>query len=499
MPPRPSAPTYRTRQAGTIGTIGCFSFFPSKNLGAFGDGGLVTTDDPALAHEIRLLRNHGAEPKYFHKRIGGNFRLDALQAAVLRVKLPHLAQWTAMRQANAARYDALFRSAGLSDRITLPSAPPDRRHIFNQYVVRVPDRDRCPGLPGRQGDWDGDLLPGAVPPAGVLCRPRPSARRFSARGSGRRHDARAPDLRRADRQPANGRRRRPGRRARRLMRILITGARGLLGAAMMREFGDAEVHALGHQELDVADESAVTAAVAATRPDVVINCAAYNDVDRREQEPDAALRVNALGVLTLARAARQASAVFVHYSTDFVFDGETDRPYTEEDQPNPRGVYATSKLLGDWFAADADRVYVLRVDSLFGEPGPGGARRGSLGTIVDRIRSGAEVPVFVDRTVSPTYTPDIARATRAVIERRVPTGVYHCVNAGRGKMGSGRRGSGAPAGPAASHEAPDAGDREPRGAASPLLRAVSRQARGGRHRHAHVAGRAPQTPLNAHH
>ena len=133
--------TYRTRQAGTIGTIGCFSFFPSKNLGAFGDGGLVTTNDPALAHEIRLLRNHGAEPKYFHTRIGGNFRLDALQAAILRVKLPHLARWTAMRQANAARYDALFRSAGLSDRITLPSAPPDRQHIFNQYVVRVPDRD----------------------------------------------------------------------------------------------------------------------------------------------------------------------------------------------------------------------------------------------------------------------------------------------------------------------------------------------------------------------
>lgn len=133
--------TYRTRQAGTIGTIGCFSFFPSKNLGAFGDGGLVTTSDPALAHEIRLLRNHGAEPKYFHKRIGGNFRLDALQAAILRVKLPHLARWTAMRRANAARYDALFRSAGLSDLITLPSVPSDCQHIFNQYAVRVPDRD----------------------------------------------------------------------------------------------------------------------------------------------------------------------------------------------------------------------------------------------------------------------------------------------------------------------------------------------------------------------
>jgi dTDP-4-amino-4,6-dideoxygalactose transaminase len=134
--------TYKGRQAGSIGAAGCFSFFPSKNLGAFGDAGLVTTNDAALAKELRLVRNHGAEPKYFHKRIGANFRLDALQAAVLRVKLPHLPQWTAMRQANAARYDALIADAGLADRITRPSAPADRRHIFNQYIVRVPERDR---------------------------------------------------------------------------------------------------------------------------------------------------------------------------------------------------------------------------------------------------------------------------------------------------------------------------------------------------------------------
>jgi dTDP-4-amino-4,6-dideoxygalactose transaminase len=134
--------TYKSTQAGTMGAIGCFSFFPSKNLGAFGDGGFITTSDAALAHEIRLLRNHGAEPKYFHKRIGGNFRLDAIQAAVLRVKLPHLERWTSMRQANAGRYDTLIRTRGLTDRITLPSAPDGRRHIYNQYVVRVPERDR---------------------------------------------------------------------------------------------------------------------------------------------------------------------------------------------------------------------------------------------------------------------------------------------------------------------------------------------------------------------
>jgi dTDP-4-amino-4,6-dideoxygalactose transaminase len=134
--------TYKGRQAGAIGRAGCFSFFPSKNLGAFGDAGLVTTTDEALGHEIRLLRNHGAEPKYFHKRIGGNFRLDAIQAAVLRVKLPHLAGWTEARRANAETYHRLFREAGLTDRVTIPVEPPDRRHIFNQYVVRVPGRDR---------------------------------------------------------------------------------------------------------------------------------------------------------------------------------------------------------------------------------------------------------------------------------------------------------------------------------------------------------------------
>jgi dTDP-4-amino-4,6-dideoxygalactose transaminase len=143
--------TCHGRQAGSIGRVGCFSFFPSKNLGAFGDAGLVTTNDAALAHEIRLLRNHGAEPKYFHKRIGGNFRLDAIQAAVLRVKLPHLAGWTDARRANAERYNRLFADAGLADRLTLPVEPPGRRHIFNQYIVRVPDRDRVRAFLGSRG------------------------------------------------------------------------------------------------------------------------------------------------------------------------------------------------------------------------------------------------------------------------------------------------------------------------------------------------------------
>lgn len=129
------------RRAGSIGLCGCFSFFPSKNLGAFGDGGLLTTQDDAFAHKLRLLRNHGMEPRYYHKIVGGNFRLDALQAAVLSVKLPHLDAWTEGRQRNAATYRRLFTEAGLVPAcVQLPVEKPGR-HIYNQFILRCRDRD----------------------------------------------------------------------------------------------------------------------------------------------------------------------------------------------------------------------------------------------------------------------------------------------------------------------------------------------------------------------
>lgn len=126
------------RRAGTIGHYGCFSFFPSKNLGAAGDAGMVVTNDAQRAERVRCIRVHGSKPKYYHRVVGANFRLDALQAAILSIKLPHLDNWTAARQHNAHRYDRLFEGTGLP--IQLPKVTTDR-HIFNQYVIRVSERD----------------------------------------------------------------------------------------------------------------------------------------------------------------------------------------------------------------------------------------------------------------------------------------------------------------------------------------------------------------------
>ena len=130
------------RRACSIGDIGCLSFFPTKNLGAFGDAGMCVTNDERLAAKLMKLRVHGMEPKYYHELIGGNFRLDEIQAAVLNVKLPHLDAWSAARQRNATFYDAAFKRAGLGGKVvTPPAAPAGARHIYNQYCIRTARRD----------------------------------------------------------------------------------------------------------------------------------------------------------------------------------------------------------------------------------------------------------------------------------------------------------------------------------------------------------------------
>ena len=221
------------------------------------------------------------------------------------------------------------------------------------------------------------------------------------------------------------------------MKALVTGATGQLGLEISRVFAqDGEVVALPRARLDITDHSAVLQAMRDARPDVILNCAAYNDVDGADTDPVAAMAVNGFGVRSLAAAARETGAILVHYGTDFVFDGTADHPYDESASPGPQSVYATSKLLGEWFARGAPRHYVLRVESLFG----GGAEAVDptarpLGSTVDQMveamLAGRPVRGFTDRTVSPSYVPDVAAATRTLVTREAAAGLYHCVNTGR--------------------------------------------------------------------
>ncbi|HPD61766.1 MAG TPA: DegT/DnrJ/EryC1/StrS family aminotransferase, partial [Thermodesulfobacteriota bacterium] len=133
---------YMGRKAGSIGDLGCFSFFPSKNLGGFGDGGMVTTNNETLAEKVAILRVHGSKPKYYHKVIGLNSRLDALQAAALLVKIKHLDQWTANRRKNADYYRERFQKNGLDEFVGLPKTAEGNFHIYNQFVTRVKHRDK---------------------------------------------------------------------------------------------------------------------------------------------------------------------------------------------------------------------------------------------------------------------------------------------------------------------------------------------------------------------
>ncbi len=134
--------SYKGVKAGAIGTFGAYSFFPSKNLGGFGDGGMVTTNDAGLATKLKALRMHGETSRYHHRLVGGNFRIDALQAAILHVKLPHLDSWAEARRRNAAQIEKLYLEYGGTSRITFPRQAPDRYHVYNQFVLRVGDGKR---------------------------------------------------------------------------------------------------------------------------------------------------------------------------------------------------------------------------------------------------------------------------------------------------------------------------------------------------------------------
>ena len=211
------------------------------------------------------------------------------------------------------------------------------------------------------------------------------------------------------------------------MKLLVVGAAGQLGSTFADVPGH-DVIGVTRSDVDVTQREALVRLVDRVRPDVLINATAYNNVDGAEDDATSALAVNALAVRSMAAAASRVGATLVHYSTDFVFDGEASRPYREEDRARPVSVYGCSKLLGEWFAEDAPRWYVLRVESLFG----GRQARSSIDKIVNGLRQGSRVPVFADRVVSPSYVMDVRDATLALLANDAGSGVFHCVNSGEG-------------------------------------------------------------------
>jgi len=215
-------------------------------------------------------------------------------------------------------------------------------------------------------------------------------------------------------------------------RVLVTGASGQLAASIVRVFSDRDVTAHTHATLDVTDGAAVQREIGNARPDLIVNCAAFNQVDDAEHNATQAFAVNAFALRSLARAAESCGAALVHYGSDFVFDGTATQPYDEAAAPGPRSVYASSKLVGEWLALEAPRAYVLRVESLFGSPADWTGRRGTLDGIVAGLEAGREVTVFTDRTVSPSYIGDVAAATRHLVDADAAPGTYHCVNSGYG-------------------------------------------------------------------
>jgi dTDP-4-dehydrorhamnose reductase len=215
--------------------------------------------------------------------------------------------------------------------------------------------------------------------------------------------------------------------------VLITGASGQLGSVAVRAFADRTVIAHSRASLDITQPDVVARTVAHASPDVIVNCAAFNDVDGAQDRPLEALAVNAFALRSLARAAAASGATLVHYSSDFVFDGQAAaEPYDERAHPSPQSTYAASKLLGEWFALEAPCAFVLRVESLFGMPHGWTGRSGTLDGIVDSLEQGRLVRAFTDRIVSPSYVEDVAAATKHLVDRGVAPGLYHCVNSGRG-------------------------------------------------------------------
>lgn len=213
------------------------------------------------------------------------------------------------------------------------------------------------------------------------------------------------------------------------MSVLITGGRGQLGSDLAELLGE-EAVPLAHADLDICDERAVAAAIAEHRPRAVINCAAFHVVDAMENEEGRAFEVNVGAVRSLARESARAGARFVHYSSNYVFDGRRSEPYGEEDVPNPRSVYAISKLAGEHMAlAYAPEAIVIRSSGLYGAQGNASKGGNFPQRMLARAREQGTLTMVTDQRLTPTYTPDLAVATLEALDRGA-TGVLHLTNGG---------------------------------------------------------------------
>ena len=211
------------------------------------------------------------------------------------------------------------------------------------------------------------------------------------------------------------------------LRIVVVGAGGQLGQALVRELRKTghEVAALTRTALDVTQRLVVLDRVAKLRPEVVVNATVFG-VDASEDDPKTALAVNSFAVRSLADVARASNAALVHFSSDYVFGGTATAPYRETDKPNPVNVYGATKLLGELYAQNVERGYVLRVEALFGTPDG----KGTIDKMIAEAKQGRTITAFYDRKVSPVHVDDVAAATRRLVEKKTNAGIYHCVNSG---------------------------------------------------------------------
>lgn len=216
------------------------------------------------------------------------------------------------------------------------------------------------------------------------------------------------------------------------MRVLVTGAGGRLGRAIVEEFGNAGhiVVGLNRAALDVTRPAAVASAAFANRPDVIINCSSFSPVDAAETAQEEAFAINAMAPAILADVARRSGSALVHFSTEYVFDGESSVPARENDRLRPRNLHGASKLAGERHVLSAPVHLILRLGSLFGGALSGQPVPGTIDGLVHAIATGRTIQEFVDGILSPTYAPDVAVATRELLESRAASGIYHCVNSG---------------------------------------------------------------------